>query len=135
MFQTQGFNSFPFYNLVDYQAIIKNTSLEVDSLEVEIVGEVIKEALSFDREVMIEANLHRYSVLEPNFLEHTFSLLSSSYYYALLKEAYYDYQGEWKGRKEHKLYFELCLTQIWYVLNWRERLSFPIELVIKYKLK
>jgi hypothetical protein len=134
MFQTQGFNSFPFYNLVDYQA--HGNSFKVSSLEKEIVGEdLINEALSFDREVNTYANLHRYSVLEPNFLEHTFSLLSSSYYYALLKEAYYDYQGEWKGYKDHKLYFELCLTQIWYVLNWRERLSFPIELVIKYKLK
>ena len=135
MFQTQGFNSFPFYNLVDYQAIIKNTSLEVDSLEVEIVGEVINEAIKFDREVMIEANRHRYSVLEPTFLEQTFLLLHDNYYYALLKEAYYDYRKEWKGYKDHKLYFELCLAQIWYVLNWRERLSFPIELVIKYKLK
>ena len=134
MFQTQGFNSFPFYNLVDYQA--HENSFKVSSLEKEIVGEdLINEALSFDREVNTYANLHRYSVLEPNFLEHTFSLLSSSYYYALLKEAYYDYQGEWKGYKDHKLYFELCLAQIWYVLNWRERLSFPIELVIKYKLK
>ena len=134
MFQTQGFKSFPFYNLVDYQA--HGNSFSVSDLETEIVGkDLISEALSFDREVMIEANRHRYSVLNPTFLENTFSLLTSSYYYDLLKEAYYDYSGEWKKEKEHKIYFELCLAQIWYVLNWRERLSFPVELVFKYKLK
>lgn len=134
MFLVQGYKSFPFYNLV----WTYTSSLDICPLEREILGEELcKEVVDIDKAINHEANCFKYSVLQPEFLEKTLSLLTDSYYYDLLKEAYYDYKGEWKGyqHKDHRLYFELCLAQIWGVLDWKEKLSFPLELVIKYKLK